>query len=119
MAVTCPECTTRFRLSEALCEDWRDPDRALGCPHCGVFLRVERGPERTGLRSAILGGFCGAPAGMLFAHGYVTGDAAVIVLTGVVMFGVFGLWYADNWGRAMHFVPSGYRQVIQASPEGR
>ncbi|MEE4301834.1 MAG: hypothetical protein V2J24_20520 [Pseudomonadales bacterium] len=113
MAVTCPECAARFRLSDALCDDWRDPDRALGCPRCGVFLRVEQGPERVGLRSGLLSGFCATPAFMLLGHGYVHADAVVMFLAGLVSVGVFALWYVDGWGRARRFVPSGHRRDVE------
>ncbi len=35
---TCASCGQRFHGSEAHCEDWRDPARSLGCPHCGTYL---------------------------------------------------------------------------------
>lgn len=34
----CPECNAPIDLTTALLEDWDDPARRLGCPHCGLWL---------------------------------------------------------------------------------
>lgn len=38
MKMKCPECGGEFNAQTALCEDWRDPNKSLGCPHCGTFF---------------------------------------------------------------------------------
>ena len=42
MKSKCPECGNKFSLQEALCEDWRDPDRSHGCPQCGTYLTKKK-----------------------------------------------------------------------------
>ena len=37
-APSCPGCGARIVAREALCDDWRDPTRSLGCPQCGLWL---------------------------------------------------------------------------------
>lgn len=57
----CPDCGAAIDARSALCEDWRDPLRRLGCPECGLWLvRNERKRVRWlpltcwGLASALL-----------------------------------------------------------------
>jgi hypothetical protein len=39
----CPDCGAAIDARTALCEDWRNPLRKLGCPECGLWLvRNER-----------------------------------------------------------------------------
>lgn len=38
---TCPECGAGFNEQTAYCEDWRDRDRAFGCPTCHTFFRMD------------------------------------------------------------------------------
>jgi hypothetical protein len=37
--ITCPNCQHKFSLQDALCEDWQDENKKLGCPSCKRFLR--------------------------------------------------------------------------------
>lgn len=46
MATTCPECSKKFTARTALCEDWQDPERSFGCPHCGTFFVKDMNPNR-------------------------------------------------------------------------
>lgn len=56
----CPECGADVHERTALCEDWRDPKRCLGCPSCGLWLvpnkrwRIAWGPLIAGGLAAIL-----------------------------------------------------------------
>lgn len=47
MADTCTGCGARFAKKDALCDDWRDPARAYGCPHCGMFFHKDMNPTHT------------------------------------------------------------------------
>ncbi len=46
MATTCPECAQKFTARTALCEDWTDPERSFGCPHCGTYFIKDMNPNR-------------------------------------------------------------------------
>ncbi len=46
MATTCPECSKKFTARTALCEDWQNPERSFGCPHCGTFFVKDMNPNR-------------------------------------------------------------------------
>ena len=37
----CGNCSTVFKETEGLCEDWRDPKKSLVCPHCKFYLEFE------------------------------------------------------------------------------
>lgn len=39
MHYTCPQCGGEFDDTTVYCEDWRDPKRNFGCPHCKTFLK--------------------------------------------------------------------------------
>jgi hypothetical protein len=45
MSTKCPECSNRFTLQEALCGDWKDPNKSFGCPHCGTFFVKDMRPN--------------------------------------------------------------------------
>lgn len=55
MPTKCPECENKFSAQEALCEDWRDPEKAFGCPHCGIFFIKEEKPSSTPLLGVLFG----------------------------------------------------------------
>lgn len=109
--MTCPECGARFRLSEALCDDWRDPDRSFGCPHCGVFLRPETGQEPAGVRAGVLSGLVGTPAFFLLGHGHARDDTVVMVAASAIMLGVLALLFVELRRRPKTYVPTGDRRA--------
>ena len=37
MRKKCDVCSEDFDTRNALCEDWNDPARSIGCPTCGTF----------------------------------------------------------------------------------
>ncbi len=42
MKFQCSECKAVFTEREALCENWRLPEKSFGCPSCKRFLRDPR-----------------------------------------------------------------------------
>jgi len=40
--IRCPVCNHSFNQRDALCEDWNDPAKKLGCPSCKQFLLEQR-----------------------------------------------------------------------------
>lgn len=117
MALTCPACSERFSLSEALCDDWRDPERSLGCPHCGTFIVRAPGPDRTAIRVGVLLGFVGVPAVQLFSHGYRGGDEHVMTFAAMVVVGWLALMFVDVWSSSNRMVPSGHRRAIEGAQQ--
>lgn len=55
MSTKCPECNNIFTAQDALCEDWRDPEKAFGCPHCNTFFIKEEKPTATPLVGTLFG----------------------------------------------------------------
>jgi hypothetical protein len=92
----CAECGHKFSDHEALCDDWRDPEKALGCPRCETFfVRVEGSPEK---RLPLIGALFGAgimypAASILFktADDGLRASAVIILLSS-------GLIAAMFWG---------------------
>jgi hypothetical protein len=37
MANKCPKCDFKITSRNQLCDDYRDPSKAYGCPSCGTF----------------------------------------------------------------------------------
>lgn len=37
MANKCPNCNFKITSRNQLCDDYRDPNKAYGCPGCGTF----------------------------------------------------------------------------------
>ena len=110
MSLTCPECSVPFRVGDALCDDWRDPARSFGCPHCGAFLTTLPGPARVKLRSGILVGVVAVPAFMLLGRGLVLGDGPVLLLSGLATIGALTLLASDLWGASRRLVRTGHRR---------
>lgn len=42
----CTECSQKFDQTTAYCQDWRDPEKKLGCPKCHTFF-IEKFTETT------------------------------------------------------------------------
>ena len=110
MATTCPVCGERFSLRQALCEDWQDPERSHGCPHCGTFLVRAPGPDRLGIRVAVLVVLVGMPCCQLLGHGYRSGDETVTLFAAIGTVGWFALMFVDVWSKSNRLVPSGHRR---------
>jgi hypothetical protein len=41
MSYRCCVCSTVFSEEKAICEDWNDPMKSLGCPNCKTFLKLD------------------------------------------------------------------------------
>ena len=90
MKTTCEVCDRKFSASEALCDDWKDPERSFGCPECGTFYVKNMKPDsKAGLLAGGLGGGAGTASMMLLSHGIRQSDEKVIMLSTVII--VFGL----------------------------
>ncbi|MFQ3211428.1 MAG: hypothetical protein ACI9S7_000072 [Candidatus Paceibacteria bacterium] len=47
MANKCPHCDFKITSRNQLCEDYKDPERAYGCPACGTFYILPRSAAPT------------------------------------------------------------------------
>ena len=86
----CSACGTDFKASEALCDDWRDPNKSFGCPNCGTFFVKEM---KSNLSGSLIGGLlCGGaitPSVLLFADSLRSGDVKTLVLSSIIGISVF------------------------------
>jgi hypothetical protein len=46
------ECESEFNDKDAICENWRNPEKKLGCPSCKTFYRCL--PENISIDRSIL-----------------------------------------------------------------
>lgn len=47
MAKKCPQCEFKITSRNQLCEDYRDPKKAYGCPQCGRFYILPKSAAPT------------------------------------------------------------------------
>ena len=86
MSVKCPECQSIFTYQDALCEDWRDPNRSFGCPNCETFFVKDMRPKfRESIIAGIIGGGIGTPAGMMIGHYFSSGDIVNLIFGGTIL----------------------------------
>ena len=108
MATKCPSCSKKFNARQALCHDWKDPNRSFGCPHCGTFFVKDMAPNlsesaQTGL---VVGGI--AVPGMWVTWRGVLTDQLDIAVYGVlimVSLVVLGLLRSRPWKRELVVSP--------------
>lgn len=79
MAIKCPECSNKFTMREALCEDWADPDKSFGCPHCGTFFVKDMRPsdKKSLIPTIFMVGVFLPVINILFQQFYHGGNSAV------------------------------------------
>lgn len=100
MKTQCPACHKTFGAHEALCENWRDPDKCFGCPHCGTFIRKSVKPDYiAGLQAGIMAGGVAAPAGMIVGIYVSEGDLRMLVFGGIILASCIGLLVLNIWPR--------------------
>jgi len=46
MARKCPNCSFKITARNQLCDDYRDPAKAYGCPGCGTFYLLPKHAEK-------------------------------------------------------------------------
>ena len=108
MHTTCPSCSERFSRRSALCDDWKDPKRAFGCPHCGTFFYTEKENYELGpLGTTIFTAAFLAPAHLLGSRHELAGTAETIIYFAVILSAVLGLvlFTAGPWKRELKESP--------------
>ena len=110
MKTKCEVCDQKFSASEALCDNWKDPERAYGCPNCGTFYVKDLQPDwRIAAIGGCLGGGVGTPTIMLLSHGLRQSDDKVVLLSiAILLFGVIGMALAFSLSKQA-LVRSPYR----------
>lgn len=96
----CPACHKTFTAREALCENWRDPAKSFGCPHCGTFIHKAVRPDYVaGLQAGIIAGGIATPAGWMVSVYFSEGDLRFLVFGSIILAGCVGLLLVDKWRR--------------------
>ncbi len=92
MKTQCPACRKTFSAREALCENWRDPEKSFGCPHCGTFIRKSVKPDyMAGWQAGIMAGGVATPASLMMGIGFSVGDLRLLVFGGIILVSCIGL----------------------------
>ena len=82
----CINCGKRFSASNALCDDWKDPEKAYGCPACGTFLVMDMRPRwLPALVGGLAGGGIGTPAILMLVDGIRSSNAQIVVMSGSIL----------------------------------
>ena len=91
----CSVCQHEFSHSEALCDDWRDPNKSFGCPKCETFFVKDMNPRSS---ESIVGGLVGGgiltPAVFLLTNGIRNNDITIIVMSSIIIVTVFGILFS-------------------------
>jgi len=110
-SISCLECDKKFNDKTALCDDWNDPQKSFGCPHCGTFYLKDRKPSRQqGLKAGIIGGGIIAPCGMMIGRYFQGGDIMFLVFGLIILCSVIGIVLLDNKQPAEKLVKSAYQR---------
>ena len=91
--IQCPECTNSFSLKEALCEDWKNPKKSFGCPHCSTFFEKDMRPIAS--QSYIAGIFTGGifvPAFFMATSYFKNGELMYLVYGGIIVVSCLAIW---------------------------
>ncbi|WP_445768400.1 hypothetical protein [Rheinheimera sp.] len=107
--ITCLECGHKFNDKTALCDDWNDPQKSFGCPHCRTFYLKDRKPSRRqGLKAGIIGGGIMTPSGMMIGRYFQSGDIMFLVFGVIILASVIGVIVLDDKQPADKLVKSPY-----------
>jgi hypothetical protein len=106
-------------MSEALCEDRKDPERSFGCPSCGAFFIGSSRPTLwPSLAASLVGILVGVgiaiPAITMLAAGVRSDDALVIVNSSIILASVIAIAAI-----AIAFAILGARSALKVSPYRR
>jgi hypothetical protein len=107
MANTCSHCEFKITSRNQLCEDYRDPEKAYGCPQCGTFyiLPSSSGPTfKQWLWYLSLGFLGGLITSLVQLNGY-----SRLWFLGYVLLVALGLCVAYIKSKGVALEASGYR----------
>ena len=99
MSHKCPGCARTFSAQQALCEDWRDPKKSFGCPHCGHFIYKDLRPNiRQSVAVGIMAGGIATPAVMLLGRGILGGDGLSLLYGAIILISCVAVLLVSLWG---------------------
>ncbi len=108
----CSACGSEFKASEALCDDWRDPNKSFGCPRCGTFFVNDMKPNYSGsLTGGLLGGGVMTPSVLLFADSFRSGNVKAMAFTGIIAISAFIVLFVQLRNTREKLVISSYRST--------
>ncbi len=100
MSTKCIECGHKFSLREALCEDWRDPEKSFGCPNCKTFFKKELRPQyRYSIIVGLMSGGVATPAAMLLGDSLNNDNTKGLVLSGCILLSCLIVLSVSSWGK--------------------
>lgn len=98
----CPECTSKFTCRQALCDDYANPNKALGCPNCGCFFIKQLDKKRLDeFRMGLVSGGIFVPTAMMIGDGHW--------LNYVVLFSTLAIMFSDELPFNKVWVKSSYK----------
>ena len=117
MATKCPECSHKFTRREALCVDWKDPEKSFGCPNCGTFFTKGVPYEAsTALAGGIAAGGILCPATFIASSQIINenGDVVVAFQAVVIVLSWFVITLLNSPKRKL-FAPLKKSPYVQSS----
>lgn len=94
----CPKCSERFSARTALCEDWKNPERSFGCPHCGTFFVRKEENKRKSLINTVLFVGVGLQAFNIFVrHLKDGGDFLTMIYSLVILISLLLIFVLSTW----------------------
>tara|TARA_B100000780_G_C20821065_1_gene326221 strand:+ start:171 stop:512 length:342 start_codon:yes stop_codon:yes gene_type:complete len=107
MANKCPHCDFKITSLNQLCEDYKDPNKAYGCPSCGTFYILPRTAAPT-LKQWLLYLGLGFSGGLISSLVQLNGYSRWWFWSYVVLVGVgLGVTYIKS--KAVTLEASGYQ----------
>lgn len=110
MATTCQKCDRKFTARQALCHDWRDPERSFGCPHCFTFYVKDMAPKLSvSVTIGITVGGILLPAMWVFWKGLFSDQYAFMVYGALIFLSTISIALATTFAWRQPLVESKYR----------
>jgi hypothetical protein len=118
MTYECPECTNKFTSKTALCLDWKDSNKSLGCPHCGTFCLVEtKSNLKQSIRSGIFAGGIVVPSAMIMGQS-LSKDEPIFMFFGLAIFiSCFAILFLDAPTINRNLIKSPYNKQRNTDPD--
>jgi len=92
MAHKCPECSSSFTASTALCIDWSDRNKSFGCPHCETFYVKDMKPKfKVSMCLGIFAGGIMAPASIMLGQSFSNDEPLFLFYGLVILFSCYAM----------------------------
>jgi DNA-directed RNA polymerase subunit RPC12/RpoP len=111
MTYECPECSNQFTSRTALCVDWSDSNKSLGCPSCGTFYLQDPKPKlKEQIRIGMFAGGIMTPAAMIIGQHFSKGESSSLVYGLGILFSCFVILFLDSPGINRDLIKSPYNK---------